>query len=552
MQAEAVGSELELGDYIRILRRRWPYVVLSLVTIVGLGLAFSITQQATYQATARVLITASDAQEELGRSNSNSSFLTRELTNELNLAQGDQVERSVEATLGDLPDVNVRSATGGDILEFVAVSATPEEAAEAANTWANAYINLKREQAQTSIDTAVQTFRDSLTGLRNERQSVRSDLDALEDQLARATNESAIARLETQIRRLEADLAPEMLVIDAQIEEISSSIARLQLSGSLVPEGTAQMFDQAFEPTEKSNAPLSRNLALSVVVGSIVAIAAALLADNLDRTIKTIEDLRAAVKIPFLGSVQKAPRHLTDKELALAALHHPEGPIADGYHQIRTALQFAFLGRDVNSLLITSANQSEAKTTSSSNLACAMSAVGLKVVLADVDFRRPRVHEVYGCEPEPGLSNHLIDGTPLHELVLTVEEANNNLVIMPSGSPPPSPGDLVGTPAFVDVIRLMEKEADLVILDAPPVLPVSDALTLARSVDSVMVVVYAGSTTRDQIRRTIESLTQVGAEIAGAVLVGVRFDPAYGNYGYDNQPVQSPWKRVRSAARLGG
>jgi capsular exopolysaccharide synthesis family protein len=532
MSEASVDQELQLGDYIQILRRRWKWVLSSLVVIGGLATFITTTASPVYTSTAKVGLRTSDAIAALDTQYENIQTLSRELTNEINFAQGDTVEGAVIGELGELPKVLIVGDNTADVLNFKASSATPEQAAIDANTWANAYVSSRQREAQRSIDGAITQLNDRLIDLREQRQALMEPADDLQERISTAVTDSRRDQLQRQYDRLLSDLGPELLVIDAQVNAVASGITDLEISGGLQSLGTAQIIEKAFPPINKSNAPLSRNLPLGLIVACIFGAAAALLAENLDRSIKTVDDLRSFVKVPVLGSVPAAGKYVTENELALSALNNPEGPVADGYHQIRTALQFSFLSRDVRSLLVTSANQAEAKTTTSANLAASMAAVGTKVVLADVDFRRPRIHQVFGCDAVPGLSNHLVDGVPLHELVLHVDEADGNLVIMPSGSPPPSPGDFVGSPAFIDVLRLMEKEADLVVFDAPPILPVADALTMARNVDAVLVVAFAGRTTRDQLERALSNLEQVGAEISGVVLIGVKHDPVYGRYGY--------------------
>lgn len=532
MNEESVAHELELGDYIQILRRRWRWVLLPLFLFSGLAVALTLSAADVYTGTAKVGLRQTAASQALENQNGNVQSLSRELTNEINFAKSDSIVTQVTDDVGFEPDVDITGDSTADVLSFVSSAETPETAADHANAWANSYVLGRQLEAQSSIEAAVTQLSSRLVKLRLERQATRATLDDLEDQIARSTLESRTNQLQREYDRELADISPELLVIDAQVTAVATGITDLEISGELQGLGTAQVIQKAFPPISKSNAPLSRNLPLGIVVGAIFGAAAALLAENLDRSLKTVDDVRAAISVPVLGAVPAAGKYVTEDELALSALNNPEGPIADGYHQIRTALQFSFLSREVRSLLVTSANQSEAKTTTSANLAASMAAVGTKVVLADVDFRRPRIHQVFGCDAVPGLSNNLVDGVPLHELVLHVDEADGNLVIMPSGSPPPSPGDFVGSPAFIDVIRLMEKEADLVVFDAPPILPVADALTIARNVDAVLVVAFAGRTTRDQLKRAIGNLQQVGAEIAGVVLIGVKHDPVYGRYGY--------------------
>ncbi len=136
------------------------------------------------------------------------------------------------------------------------------------------------------------------------------------------------------------------------------------------------------------------------------------------------------------------------------------------------------------------------------------------------------------------MSDNLLEDIPLNKLALRVDDDRRNLVIIPTGTRPPSPADFVASPAFAGLIGRLENEADLVVLDAPPILPVSDALSMARQVDAVIVVAKAGSTSRDQLAETLDALRAVGADVLGVCLVGVKSVPA--RYGYeDNEPRRS-------------
>lgn len=181
-----------------------------------------------------------------------------------------------------------------------------------------------------------------------------------------------------------------------------------------------------------------------------------------------------------------------------------------------------------------------------------MSAVDHRVVLADVDFRRPRIHDVFGCPLEPGLSDNLLHGTPTINLALRVDDERTNMVIIPTGAQPPSPGDFVASPAFSGLLRDLEAEADLVILDSPPVLPVSDALSVARQVDGVILAVRAGKTTRQQLAKAVDNLRTVGADDLGVCLVGVKAEsPKYG-YGYGHTSTRRRSGRKRRDTRRNG
>ncbi len=542
-QQNDFDDELELADYFRILQRRWPWVAVPLLAVVGLAAGLSATRPAVYCATAQVLLADSEAQVAI-QGNANVFVASRDLANEINIAYSDTVRTEVVDQLGYDPEVAVTGDADSDVLWFEGCGDSPQVSADHANVWANVYVETKQQQAADSIGSAVGGFELRLSELRERRQEVRAPLDRVETRLAAATTDSARQALQIEADRVRADLTVELQLIDAQFETIAGTISQLQLDSELARTGTARVIQIAAAPLQPSNAPMSRNLVLGAVVGLILGAAAALLVENLDRSIKSSEDIAG---VPVLGSIPRPGRELSGEELALATMNHTESSVAEGYQRVRTALEFALLGRKITSLLITSPDKAEGKTTTSANLAWAMSAVDHRVVLADVDFRRPRIHDVFRCPPEPGLSDNLLHGTPLNQLALRVDGRRSNMVIIPTGVQPPSPGDFVASPAFSGLMRNLEAEADLVILDSPPVLPVPDALSMARQVDGVIVVARAGRTSRQQLTTTVDNLRAVGADVLGVCLTGVKDETEPYGYGYGG----SSGRSGRGSGRLG-
>ncbi len=535
------ADELGLSDYLRIVRRRWSWVLLPLLTLLSLSAALTVRQAPRYCAAAQVLIADSEAQVAI-QGDANVGVANRDLANEINIAYSDAVRDEVVAALGTEPAATIEGGGDSDILRFHSCGPTPDEAAAYANTWAEVYVSAKQEQAAANISAAVAGFEVRLEDLRNRRQDLRRDVDRERDRLARTVDEAQRVAIQAEIDRLDADLKVETDLVDTQIETIARNITLLELDSELARTGTARVIQTAAPPIRADNAPLSRNLVLGGLIGLILGAAAALVMDNLDKSIKTAEDI---VGVPVLGSIPRPGRELRPRELSLATMNHTGTPVAEAYQKVRTAVEFAVLGRRITSLLVTSPNQSEGKTTTSSNLAWALSAIDHRVVLADVDFRRPRLHQVFGCRVEPGLSDHLLTEAPLNKLALRVDDDRRNLVIIPTGTRPPNPADFVASPTFADLIDKLETEADLVVLDAPPVLPVSDALSMARHVDAVVVVAKAGSTGRSDLAEALAALRGVGADVLGVCLVGVKSDPS--RYGYE--PDQPSRMRRRAAAR---
>lgn len=550
MSADAqTDAELQLSDYLSILRRRWLWVAGVVLATLAAATALTMVRGTRYQATAQVALGDSAAQEAIrSTSYNNVGAANRELSNEVNLAYSDAVTTEVVSQLAVEPSVVVAPDDTSDALRFEATALTPDEAALHANTWAQVYVDVKRRQASDSITEAVGAFQQDLANLRLERQDLRRPLDALEDQLALAQPEER-AGIQVRVDRMANDLAVELNLLDTQIESVARNISSLELNGRLAATGTAQIVQVAAPPTNASSGSLARTLVLAAIVGLLAGAALALVIENLDRTIKTTDDL-VAFGVPILGGVPGPGRTMPESELALATMRHTGTPVAEAYQKVRTAVEFARLGREINSLLITSPNQSEGKTTLSVNLAWAMSAVDHRVALVDVDFRRPRVHDVFDCPAEPGMSDNLLADIPLPQLALRVDEAGSrNLIVIPTGTRPPSPADFVASPAFTSLIRRIETEADLVIMDAPPVLPVSDAPSIGRQVDGVVMVVKSGSTTRDQLSEALADLEGAGAHLIGVVMVGLPPSARrYAKYGEDepeNGPVR-PYDNGRS------
>lgn len=550
MPSDSVDTELTLTDYLAILRRRWLWVVSSIVILLALALGMSVNDVDRYRSQAAVLLSSSAAQDALGEGINSTSVRARQIENEINVARSDRIREEVGNRLGFVPGVAVNGTPGTDILTFTATATDPDAAAEAANVWADVYVDVKRDLASSSIEEAVTEFATDLAALQAERAELRAPIQQAQDALA-AANDLNRARLEAELVQLEGELSSELNLLDSRIEAVSSGIVDLELSGQVARLGTAQIVQVAAPPSTPINSPLSRNLILAFVVGSILGLAAALIAENLDRTIKDATDVAKVTTLPVLGSIPEATKADLRGELSLIAHDDPDHRIADAYHKVRTSLQFSFIDGSVTSILITSPNQNEGKTTTSVNLALTLTSIGRMVTLADVDFRRPRIHRVFGAELEPGLSNHLLDGTALVDLALQIRQDEASLVVLPSGTLPPNPARFVSTPPFARLVDALELEADLVILDAPPTLPVSDAVALGALADAVVIVVRSGSTTTGDLARTLESFDRVGASVLGIVIVG--HSENVSGYSYSSATEARPTNRraSRIARRIG-
>ena len=526
--AAAGRGEYSLLDYASLVAKRWRWVLLPMVLLGALALTAGLRQEDSYRARAVVLVADTASQQALDSGATNAGILSRELSNEILLAESSPVEELVEAELGSVPDVEINAVSGADALSFVATAATPDAAARSANTWAGKYIQTKQDEAVANIAAASVSLNARLDDLGAERQQLRTSLDELERRVAGVEGTSSPA-VQGQIEQLTYELD----LVEAQARSTTASLTDLELQAELAAVGEARMVQVAGPPKAPSNFPIPLLVAMGVLLGFLVGIGLAVLVETLDRTIKVSADVGDVTDLPVLASVPRPARR--SGEPSFAVIEDPEGLVANAYHKVRSSLEFVGFEREIRSVLVTSANASEGKSTTSSNLALAFASSGNQTVLIDVDFRRPRQHELYRIDQVPGLSDYVLYGAGLASVAHPLHEAGiREMRIIPSGTVPPSPAAFIGTRSFQETIEWVASQAEKVTLDAPPLLAVPDALTLAQHVDAVVITARAGQTTKDELGEVLRLLGQVQANVVGVVLIGVSDADSYGK-GYRAQ-----------------
>lgn len=288
-------------------------------------------------------------------------------------------------------------------------------------------------------------------------------------------------------------------------------------------------------PAEVPTAPVvpntRLNLILGLLVGVILGLAVALLIEVLDTRIRGEQHVRQLTDSPILGGIafdKFAPKR------PLIVQTEPNSPRAEAFRSLRTNLQFLDVEGGPRSFVITSSVPSEGKSTTAANLAIVMAQSGARVLLIDGDLRSPSVATMFGVEGAVGLSDVLIGRVRLADAIQVW--GLKNLSLLPSGAMPPNPSELLGSQAMVSLLRHVEKEFDVILIDSPPLLPVTDSALLSKHVRGALVVVAAGRTHRGQLNGSVESLQNVGAHVAGVVLtmLPTRGPDAYGygRYGY--------------------
>lgn len=291
------------------------------------------------------------------------------------------------------------------------------------------------------------------------------------------------------------------------------------------------LVQQASVPQRPVSPNVPLNIALGALVGLALGIGIAVLRETLDTRIRNERDVQHLTEVPIIGGIVFDPKA---KERPLIVQADPLSPRAESFRTLRTNLQFLDADRTRRAFVVTSSIESEGKSTTAANLAIALADSGARVLLVDADLRRPKVAEYMGIEGAVGLSDLLIGRAEIADVVQ--RWGRMNLFVLPAGRIPPNPSELLGSTAMVSTIEELTRAFDVVLFDAPPLLPVTDAAVLTRAVGGAIVVVSAGRAHRNHLEGALAALANVDAPVSGIVMtmLPMKGPDAYGlgRYGY--------------------
>lgn len=283
------------------------------------------------------------------------------------------------------------------------------------------------------------------------------------------------------------------------------------------------------------------NLILGFLLGLAGGTALALLRQSLDTTVKTEADVKEVTNEVIIGGIHFAKE---SKSKPLITDGDPHSPRAESFRALRTNLQFVDVAHPAKSLVLTSSIPGEGKSTTTANLALAMGESGARVCVVEADLRRPRMIEYMGLASGAGLTNLIIGDVDYEDVLQPF--GKTNVVCLGAGPIPPNPSELLGSPAMGEIIRELEGSFDYVLYDAPPLLPVTDAAVLSRRTGGTIVVVGSGVVRIDQVKKTLEILNNVGAQVLGLVMNRLpakgpdAYSYSYYGEGYQTDPVHDP------------
>jgi capsular exopolysaccharide synthesis family protein len=394
------------------------------------------------------------------------------------------------------------------------------------------------------------------------QESVKADYEAASR--TESLLSDSFAAQKGQMAKLQDNLSEfQILKRDAQTSEqlyqaLLARVKEANIAGTMVPSNIA-IIDPAQQPNRPFQPRKMRDLALAMIIGLTLGVGLAFLLEHLDDSIKSLYDLEKACSLPSLGMVPRLggngsmglpggqktqisgirgylPRLQRDgkveveaADLDLIVYKEPKSLISEAIGHVYSAIMLSASGRPPCAVMVTSPNPSEGKTSLVSNLAQSFALNGRQVVLIDCDLRKPRIHNIFDMDLQPGLSNYLSGSASLEEILKTSEIPN--LTIITGGTRPPSPTNLLNSEAFKDLLTQLRERFSHIIIDTPPVLGFADARFVSMQVDGVLLVTRYNFTHRSAGRMAHQLLSQ--APMLGVVLNAVGpYSQTYGSYYY--------------------
>ena len=520
-----ISPALSLQTYLGVLRRKKRLILVVSLLTMAFALVPSILEEPSYSSTASVRISAleqegvfgSDAAED-GRTTTDRAI---ELLTEMEIITSAPMRAAVLATLpesqSDFQDPEVSQVGFSQVVDIRIVAGDPTTAADVANTYADVFIEQRRNRATEALVAKSDE-------LRGQSADATAELDAIGAQLATpGLPPNEITNL--QVRQTS---------LIAQVQDYNRRADELGVEAALRGRGT-----QLISPGELELDPISSSrlgaATLGLTLGFLLALVIAFISDTLQDRLGSRDDL-AAVR-PDLSVLAAVPHSDLEAE---------PGPgrfaMQEAFRYLRTAVRVFGLNSQLRSVLVTSAISGEGKTTTAANLGLAMAEAGDRVVLIDCDLRRPGIHRHFGLPNATGLSSLVVGDVTLDDVIRFVHP---NLAVVTAGPTVQNPTELLGSEQFAEVLEAIIDQADFTILDTPPVLPVVDALIAGQLVDGALAVSRIGLVRRRSVRELLERLDEAGIQTLGLVANDTSDEGEYSYYGpigtaEDEVPAPSP------------
>ncbi|MBN1657075.1 MAG: polysaccharide biosynthesis tyrosine autokinase [Anaerolineae bacterium] len=509
---------MEPRDYFGIVKKWWWLLLISTLVATGAGYLGVSRMPRTYRSTTTVIVGQS-----LNQPNPTNQDLN--ISQQLaytysNMVSRQPVLQGAAEALG-LPyqlspsNISASLVPGTQLLE-ISVRDTDARRAQAIADEIAQQLILQTPNEVAEDQARYEFVRTQLVNLEVNIQITEEEIQAEQQKLDAASSARAIHQHQVNI--------------DALQEKLTSYRATYASLVSTVQDRTnyITVFEPANLPGRPVSPQVSETILLAAVTGLGLALVGAFAIELLDDTLKTPEDVQRMTSLPLLGTVAR----MRDKDPYASmpfVVQQPQSSISEAYRAVRVNIQVCSVDEPVRALMVTSPSAMEGKSTTVANLGVVMAQAGKKVILVDTDLRRATLHKLFQLSNSEGLTSILIHEDPSPDGLLR-ETSIDNLLLLTSGPLPPNPSELLGSQKMQQLIERLKEQADLIIFDAPPALPVADAMVLALATDGVVFVTDAGHTRRAAARQAIQKMQQVGANVLGIVLNRVEASRSHSYY----------------------
>ncbi len=506
------ASVATFGDarvYVAVLRRRWPLVAATAVVAVLVALTISLLQTPMYRASS--VISVNPVLSPSGRQAASAQVGTSFVQAQLDLLRSQTAADLVAEQIGGPVSASFSSYSAGTANILIeATSPDPVRAALVADTYAGVYEQLRIAEDLDRVGEAAAV----VSGRLSEVQDELAVLEAEEgEDPTRSVREQELIGQRNQYEQQLGVLADEAAFIES---------------------GRISVIDPALVPSSPYEPTIARNLTLALLIGLVLGVFAAFARDYFDDSVGSSDMLVDAVGgLPLMGAIPRDESWVSATDTRLVSVESPNSVTAEAYRTLRTSLQFGWIDEPRQIVQVTSSRSFEGKSTTVANLGVALAASGSRVLVLDLDLRRPRIQDFFGLTNDVGFTSVLDDPNSL-ELATAVSTRIAGLEVLTSGPRPSNPSELLSSPEVAALLARLRETYDVIVVDSPPVLGVSDPLVVAGLVDATLLVARSGSTTKGEVWATAELLRKVHAPLVGSVVnfIDRRYQRYYGYYGY--------------------
>jgi len=514
---------MEINSYLRPLIRWWRLIVIVIMLAMFASSISTMFQPDVYLSRTTLVIgtTILDPNPDSGQ-----IYIAQQLASiYADMAKREPIQQAAMDALGIdwLPQYQSRAVPNTQMVEISVTDTNPRRAQIIANALAQQLMLQSPALGDTETGVRQEFIRQQLSSLQIQIEETQKKLDELQTSLVGLNSASQIANIENEIKNQTTKLS--------SLQENYASFLANSQQGAL---NILTVVEPANLPTRSVGTNKFIIIGLAGLVGFSLGAGAVYLLEYLDRTIKTTSDVERIFNLPVIGYISEISDNSNN---ATYVSKNPNSIPAENFRLLRSNIEFFQISNPIKTILITSPNPGNGKTTVAANLALSISQGEEDVVLVDADLRQSAIHKALDIAKSPGLSDLIRNKADIDSVVRNWK--NDDLKVVTAGDIPPNITEVVGSKRIGSILGNLREKFDLVIIDAPPLI-IADSYNLATRVDGVILVMVPGETTEEQARTIKEQLDRSSARLLGIVFNKISEQSAHSYYDYQYRSLYSP------------